>query len=218
MLNGVLIEVGADTLTLVATDRYRLAVARTSVADISGPPVALIAPTHFIDEVRAQPATAGPVTLTLGTGRLTADGYGDSIVAQPVDLDFPDYRRLAGSAGADDTRADADAGTSRVAVDVEALRAALDTAPPVRREHDGVLHDLAVFSVDPAGAVRLASEESWAADESGFVAVNRGFLLEALDAGDRGQLVLELDGPVRPLAVRVPDDADRFSILMPVRR
>jgi hypothetical protein len=28
--------------------------------------------------------------------------------------------------------------------------------------------------------------------------------------------VLELDGPIRPLAVRVPDH-DRFSLLMPVR-
>jgi DNA polymerase-3 subunit beta len=82
----------------------------------------------------------------------------------------------------------------------------------------GVVHDLAVLSADPAGGVRLASEESWAADESGFVAVNRGFLLEALTAADHGQLVLELDGPVMPLAIRVPDDEGRFSILMPVRR
>jgi hypothetical protein len=45
--------------------------------------------------------------------------------------------------------------------------------------------------------------------------VNREFLLEALDAGGAGQLVLELDGPIKPLAVR---GAGSFSILMPVRR
>jgi DNA polymerase III sliding clamp (beta) subunit (PCNA family) len=47
--------------------------------------------------------------------------------------------------------------------------------------------------------------------------VNREFLLQALDAGASGQLVLELDGPIRPLAVRVPGDDSRMSILMPVR-
>ena len=39
----------------------------------------------------------------------------------------------------------------------------------------------------------------------------------ALDAGGAGQLMLELDGPIQPLAVRVPGES-RFSILMPVRK
>jgi DNA-binding transcriptional MerR regulator len=226
MLNGVLVDVQADSLTLVATDRYRLAVARTPVAEISGPPVALIAPTHLIDQVRARPAPAGLVTVALADGRITIDGYGDSLVAGAVDLDFPYYRRLPGAAGtAGGTTSGLASGTvlpgsgvGRVTVDVAALRAALDVAPLVQREHRGVVHDLAVLSVDPVGGLDFATEHSWAADESRFVAVNRGFLLEALDAGGRGQLVLELDGPVRPLAVRVPDDEHTFSILMPVRR
>lgn len=48
--------------------------------------------------------------------------------------------------------------------------------------------------------------------------MNREFLLEALDAGGRGQLVLDLDGPIRPLLLRQPDDERSFSLLMPIRR
>ena len=40
---------------------------------------------------------------------------------------------------------------------------------------------------------------------------------QALDAGGSGQLVLELDGPLAPLAIRVPDGAGDVSMLMPVR-
>ncbi len=227
MLNGVLLDVQTDSLTLVATDRYRLAVARTPVAEISGPPVALIAPTHLIDRVRARPAPAGPVTLVLAEGGITIDGYGDSLVGDALDLDFPDYRRLSGASSAPDASGRSGPSDSsglpatdgrRVTVDVARLRAALDMAPLVQREHRGVVHDLAVLSVDPTGGLDFVTEDSWAADESRFVAVNRGFLLEALDAGGRGQLVLELDGPVQPLAVRLPDDEHTFSILMPVRR
>jgi DNA polymerase III sliding clamp (beta) subunit (PCNA family) len=76
---------------------------------------------------------------------------------------------------------------------------------------------VSVLGVDPAGGVRLASEDEWAADAPAHVAVNREFLLQALDAGGAGQLVLELDGPIRPLAIRVPGDDSRFSVLMPVR-
>ncbi|MEU1887025.1 hypothetical protein ABZ491_16330, partial [Micromonospora rifamycinica] len=50
-----------------------------------------------------------------------------------------------------------------------------------------------------------------------LVGVNGDFLLDALDAADGPQLVLELDGPITPLAVRRPDDEDTFSILMPIR-
>ena len=51
----------------------------------------------------------------------------------------------------------------------------------------------------------------------GHVAVNREFLLEALSAGGDGQLVLELDGPIRPLAIRRPADDRAYSLLMPVK-
>ena len=45
------------------------------------------------------------------------------------------------------------------------------------------------------------------------VGVNRDFLLDAL--ADHAQLTLELDEPITPLAIRVPDRPD-WSLLMPV--
>ena len=87
----------------------------------------------------------------------------------------------------------------------------------VAREHEGSAYPVSVLALDHAGGVRVADEGEWAADAAGHVAVNREFLLQALDAGGAGQLVLELDGPLRPLAVRVPGDESRFSMLMPVR-
>lgn len=45
-------------------------------------------------------------------------------------------------------------------------------------------------------------------------AVNREFLLEAIDAGGEDQLMLSLDGPVTPVVIRSPRS---LSLLMPVR-
>jgi DNA polymerase III subunit beta len=45
----------------------------------------------------------------------------------------------------------------------------------------------------------------------------REFLLEALSAGGDGQLVLELDGPIRPLVIRRPANDRAYSLLMPVK-
>jgi DNA polymerase III sliding clamp (beta) subunit (PCNA family) len=205
MLGGVLLETGDAALTAVATDRYRLAVAEAA-ATVAGPPARLLAPLPFIDELRTLLAGNGPAVLTLAPGTLGAEVDSHRIAGRPLDVDFPEHRRLINPGAA---------GTRQVTVDVAALRAAVDAAPAVSREHDGKPFDIAVLGLDPAGAVRVAAEADWAADEQAHIAVNREFLLQALDAGGAGQLVLELDGPIKPLAVR---GAGTFSILMPVRR
>jgi DNA polymerase III sliding clamp (beta) subunit (PCNA family) len=87
----------------------------------------------------------------------------------------------------------------------------------VVREHRGVSCDVAILTVDTDGALAVVGEDSWRADDSGHVAVNREFLLDALDAAGHSQLVLELDGPIKPLAVRIPGNQRSFSVLMPVR-
>jgi DNA polymerase III subunit beta len=203
MLGGVLFETGTGSLTLVTTDRYRLAVAEAT-ADISGPPARVVAPLPLVDEVRPLLTGGEEVTVALGDAGIGVEIGGRRLDGTPLDVAFPDHRRLIDLGDA-----------RRVTIDVPALRAAVGAAPVVSREHEGKAYDVTVLAVDPAGAVKVAQEHEWAADEEAHVAVNREFLLEALDAGGAGQLVLELDGPIKPLALR---GNGSFSILMPVRR
>ncbi|MEU4687527.1 MerR family transcriptional regulator [Actinoplanes sp. NPDC023714] len=202
---GVLFETGDGLLTLVATDRYRLAAASVP-AEVEGPPVRRFLPLGLTDDLRGLPA--GPVTLDVTAER--ARGQSGSAVAEgkPLDLDFPDYRRLLPVPGAE---------TRRVPVDTAALRERLAAAPVIPKEHDGHPYPCLVLGLDQAGGLRLGTQGEWEADAGAHVAVNREFLLEAIDAGGPGQLVLELDGPLKPLAVRIPGDDTRFSLLMPVR-
>ena len=194
MLGGILFETSGNTLTLVATDRFRLAVASVPAA-VDGPPVRVVVPAELVDRAgRAGEITLGPDHVSLG-----------GVEGKPLDVDFPDYRRLVGEPDG-----------PRITVDVADLRAAITAQPELMREHEGVTYPVSILGVDPAGSLRVAAEPEWAADQAAHVAVNREFLLQALDAGGAGQLHLHLDGPIKPLAVRVPG-ADRFSLLMPVR-
>jgi DNA-binding transcriptional MerR regulator len=211
-LAGVLIDADSAAVRLIATDRYRLAVAETP-ADVEGPPVRLVLPLSFVDDLRSHlthPQVTGPLVLDVTADALRAEVAGRVIMGEPVGSEFPDYRRLIRSD-------DSGAGLRRVPVNAAALRDRLAAEPVVEREHDGSPYPVSVLAVDPAGGVRLVAEHEWAADAPAHVAVNREFLLQALDAGGAGQLVLELDGPIKPLAVRVVGDHTRFSILMPVR-
>src|SRR3712207_9166896 len=79
----------------------------------------------------------------------------------------------------------------------------LRAAAPTRRVPTG-----------PEGAEETATVLTLGDVEMG---VNREFLLEALDAEGAGQLVLDLDGPLAPLAIRDPRRPDDVSLLMPIR-
>ncbi|BCJ42822.1 hypothetical protein GCM10010168_04380 [Actinoplanes ianthinogenes] len=202
---GVLFETGDGTLTLVATDRYRLAVA-TVPATIEGPPARQYLPLAFADELRL--IGPGPLSLEIDPVSVRVEHAGRELRTQPLDVDFPDHRRLVSPGG--------EAGR-RITVDPGELRELVTGAPEVRREHEGAEYPVTVLAVAPDGGLRLAAEAEWTADDTARVAVNREFLLQAVDAGGPGQLLLDLDGPVHPLTIRSAADDSRFSLLMPVR-
>ncbi|MEU7172858.1 MerR family transcriptional regulator [Micromonospora tulbaghiae] len=236
VLSGVLVEVEPDGVRLVATDRHRLAVARVA-GTVDGPPVSALLPVAQVDELRAllDAEGAGTVEVVVAADRVTVTAAGRPVTAEPLPYDFPDYRRLL--------RAQlGDVPAYRIPFDGAALRAALtaDGVPVCHRAHEGVEHEVVALGLDGRGELRLVDPNAvvgagGAAGAGGAggaggadgaagaggpdalrVAVNREYLLDALGSGD-GQLVLELDGPIAPLAVRRADDADAFSVLMPVR-
>ncbi|MFD6663304.1 MerR family transcriptional regulator [Micromonospora chalcea] len=223
VLSGVLLEVALDGVHLFATDRFRLAVARVG-ATVDGPPVSVLLPVAAVDELRAllsgrDGSLSGldgsdVAEVVVSPGQVTVTVAGRPLTAVPLPYDFPDYRRLL--------RAQlGDAPAYRIPVDGAALRAALtaDGVPVFRRAHEGVEHEVVALGLDGRGELRLVDPNGAdGTDGAGAlrVAVNREYLLDALGSGD-GQLVLELDGPITPLAVRRADDADAFSVLMPVR-
>ena len=144
--------------------------------------------------------------LTVDGDRVSLDSGDRQTAGQCLDHDFPDYRRLVRLPAG-----------RRALVEVAAFREALQTGP-VRvneaREQDGQPYDVSVLRLAEDGSVALCEDGD---DDPDNVGVNREFLLDALAAGARNELLLEFGAPTAPLAVRRPDDEYTFSILMPVR-
>jgi DNA polymerase III sliding clamp (beta) subunit (PCNA family) len=206
MLGGVLFDVEDDRLQVVATDRYRLAVARAHATGHTADRVQVVVPVPLVDAMRALLSGEGPVRLAVDGDRVTLEAGDRQAAGQCLDHDFPDYRRLVHLPAG-----------RRALVEVPAFREALETGP-VRagevREQDGLAYDLSVLKVADDGTVTLCEDGD---DDQGTLAVNRAFLLDALTAGARDRLLLEVGSPTAPLAIRRPDDEHTFSLLMPVR-
>ena len=158
-----------------------------------------------MDEVLAaldDDATAA--TVRVADGEITVDVDGRTLRGRRLDHEFPDYHRLI--------RTDA---AHRIDVDAARLRAEVIAGPTrtVRQEDGGTEHEVSVLTLTPEGGLSVTAGTGGVLE----MGLNREFLLQALDAGGDGQLVLELDGPIAPLAIRVPDRAGDVSMLMPVR-
>nr|WP_277394604.1 MerR family transcriptional regulator [Blastococcus litoris] len=190
MLTGVLLDADDSAARLAATDRYRLAVSTLSGAEVSGTVSALL-PVALVDDVLAGIAEDGPVTLRLDGDDVGVELPGRTVTGRRLDHDFPDYRRVL-----------RDSAAHRLDVDVAALREQLATSPT------------RTVPTGPDGAEETATVLTLGPVEMG---VNREFLLEALEVGSGGQLVLELDGPIAPLALRDPARPDDVTMLMPIR-
>ncbi|MGN6301708.1 MAG: MerR family transcriptional regulator [Angustibacter sp.] len=197
-LNGVFLDSEPGLLRVVATDRYRLATSTVPTTEPSD--LHLLLPTAAVDELLAAGHT-GSLEVVVDGGTVTVSGSGGTVRAQVPDTDFPSYRRWL------------DLGRRSVPVDAAALRTALAAgATETRtRDDDGVAYDVSRLSVTDRGVEVGASNDP----DALVVAVNREFLLEALAAGD--QLLLGLDEPIAPLAIRDPHRDGTLSILMPVR-
>ncbi|MFG2125385.1 MerR family transcriptional regulator [Streptomyces sp. NPDC048710] len=201
MLGGVLFDIEGERLHVVATDRYRMAVAQAGIAGHDGSRVQVIVPTPLVDAMRALLDGEGPVRLSVDGDRVTLEAGDGQAAGQCLDHDFPDYRRLLPQAAG-----------RRAAVEVAAFRKALETGP-VRSGEAGA-PDLSVLRVEDGGTATLCTDGDAGPNR---IAVNREFLLDALAAGARDRLILELATPTAPIAIRRPDDEGTFSILMPVR-
>ncbi|OKJ10283.1 DNA polymerase III subunit beta family protein [Kitasatospora sp. CB01950] len=214
---GIFLDVEDGVLHLVATDRYRLAVADCP-ATLDGPAVSALLPTALADAARALlTGTATDTDTDTGTGtgtggteaelvideaQFTIRAAGRELSGERADHDFPDYRRLV--------RLEP---THRLTLSADQLRSMLAATgeSTVTRSQDGV--DFPVTAVTATAADALPGST---APAELLVHVNRDFLLEAIGGAD--QLILELTGPIAPLAIRFPSREDTFSLLMPTRR
>lgn len=188
-LGGILVEVQGAALRLVATDRYRLAVGEAG-GRVTEPTASVLVPAAFLDDLRDALTGADAVEVSVQAGGLLVRVDGAEHRTDALELDFPSYRMLLPESQA-----------HRVELDVPGLRSDLPDAPGTvtRLAVDG---DRLVVGGDGGDVV---------------LGVDPAFLLQAMAASGTDRLVLELDGPVTPMAIRPAEDDGGFSLLMPVR-
>jgi len=225
VLTGVRVEIEGESLTLAATDRYRLAVRTLSwrPADPDLRATALVPARTLADVAKA--LTTGPeVSVALATGgagegMVGFEGAGRRTTSRLLEGEFPKYRSLLPS----DSSAVAEVTTAPFVEAVKRVALVAERNTPVRLAFsaDGLV-------LEAGGSDQAQASEQLACSWEGEpmqIAFNPGFLLDGLQAVESDVTTLSFTGPTRPAVLtgkRPPDAApgdvaDYRYLLMPVR-
>ncbi len=233
VLTGVRFEIEGDTLTLAATDRYRLAVRTLPWRPVDpGISTTALVPARTLQET-ARALTAGPeVTLALsGAGSSEGmigfeggvGGVGRRTTSRLLEGEFPKYRSLLPS----ESTALAEVSTAPFVEAVKRVALVAARNAPVRLSFsaDGMVLEAGGADDAQASEQLECGWEGSASSEPFSIAFNPQYLLDGLGAVDSDTTTLSFTGPTRPAVLTGKRDAeaapgavaDYRYLLMPVR-
>jgi DNA polymerase III subunit beta len=223
MLTGVRLEINGDTLTMVATDRFRLAMReftwQPDESMAAAGEVAVLVPARTLADAAKALGTAGStveLSLAPGDGLLGLAGSGRRTTTRLLDAEFPRYRQLLPNEQMSNAIVD-------VAPFLEAIKRVslvAERGTQVRLEFaDGGLR------LSAGGEDEGSAEEELAVEFTGdpiTIAFNPSFLQEGLAALHADRAELSFTVPHRPALIKgVGEDgtvqAGYLYLLMPVR-
>lgn len=220
MLTGMRLEITGSTLTLVATDRFRLAMREFDWKPADGvEDAAVLVPARTLaDAAKSLGASGGPVQLALasGEGLLGLSGSGRYATTRLLDAEFPPYRQLLPAQH-----------TSRAVLGVSALTESIKRVSLVAERGTQVRLEFSdgLLKLSAGGDDEGSAEEELHVDYEGepvTIAFNPGYLVDGLGALPTDRAELTFTTPNRPALIKPADEegnvvAGYLYLLMPVR-
>lgn len=220
MLTGMRLEISGTSLTLVATDRFRLALREFAWEPAEGlADAAVLVPARTLAEAaKSLGASGGKVSIGLasGEGLLGLAGSGRYTTTRLLDAEFPPYRQLLPAQY-----------SSRAVVAVAKLSEAIKRVSLVAERGTQVRLEFGEGSLrlSAGGDDEGSAEEELQVDYEGepvTIAFNPGYLVDGLGALHADHAELTFTTPNRPALIKPTDEQGEvlpgyLYLLMPVR-
>jgi DNA polymerase-3 subunit beta len=211
---GIRVEIVGDTITLVATDRYRLAVRELrwnpAVTDLS---TAVLVPARVLGDTARALTSGAEVSVSLGGDSLIGfAGAGRQTTTRLLSGEYPKYQSLLPS----EFNATAELAAAPFAEAVKRVALVAERNTPVRL----------AFSAGQLVLEAGASEEAQATEilEAAFdgedlqIAFNPQYLLDGIGAIDSDTARISFTAPAKPAVITGKGDRQDYRyVLMPIR-
>jgi DNA polymerase-3 subunit beta len=211
-LNGMLLEVEAQSLRAVATDGHRLALCETALPTKAKTSQQVIVPRKGVLELQRVLTQDGSADLAIGTNHVRAQIGDVRFTSKLIDGRFPEYSRVIPAAAPHSIRADRDL-----------LRQALQRTAILSNEKYRGIRITAkknLLTVQAHNPEQEEAEEEIEVEYGGGdleVGFNVNYLLDALAAIDGQDVELGLTDSNSSCLIRSPGDANARYVVMPMR-
>ncbi|MGS0685565.1 DNA polymerase III subunit beta [Nakamurella sp. GG22] len=205
MLTGIRVEIEGETLTLAATDRFRLAVRELNwIPDQPDMSTAVLVPARTLADAAKTLGGAAQVTIALGDGLLGLEAGGRRTTVRLLDVEFVKYRSLLPSSH-----------TTTVDIPVSELGDSIKRVALVtdRGHHLRMQVSEGSLTLTAGGDDEGRAEEDLPASVDGaelLIAFNPTYLLDGLGVVHSDSVRLAFTTPARP-ALLVPITGDGES-------
>lgn len=213
VLSGIFIQAKDKTLTIAATDSYRLSEQQITIKPQGE--ISVIVPAATLQEVLRllQNSHAEHITLQISEAALKLEHESTVLVAQLINGKYPDYAKIIPEKTAISLRLNRD----------ELLQAVRTTALFSREGSLGLTMTVADEQLTlRAQTASVGTSESKLsipkATSPASIVLNAKYLLDALNCLDSEMVEIGINSELEPLLVRPIDQADKFvHIIMPLR-
>jgi DNA polymerase-3 subunit beta len=211
ILTGVLLSIDGDSMKMVATDSYRLAVREVALPKAAEGSIEVVVPGKAIDEVPKLASAAEAVSVGVSENQVVFS-FGETVyVSRRIEGNFPNYKQLIPKER--ETVVTVDRGELADAVKRVSLMAQHNA--PLRIKVTESTLTLSAQTQDVGEATEDLMVQTEGKDVE--IAFNHTFLTDGVGAATSEQVRLEIVSPLKPGVLRPAGDEDFTYLLMPVR-
>jgi DNA polymerase-3 subunit beta len=219
VLQGVQTIVNGNTITMAATDGFRISVRRTELAEPVAKPAAMIIPARALNEL-ARIAQDGDEMIHIitppGRGQVIFHLENAELVSQLIDGNFPDYKVILPKTF-----------KSHTIVSAAAFVKACKQAEIIARNGNNVVRLNLTRHDDRPGEIEVSAQtEETGSNETRIdaniegpnlvVALNVRYLREALEVVKTPNLVLQINDHKSPVQIQAVGDEAFQHVIMPM--
>ena len=215
ILQGVLLSVEENTIRLVATDSYRLAVCDSNVETSSSDEAFVtIIPGATFHDVLSSPSMTDQIMVGTTDSQVVFVFGNTTYVSRKIEGNFPNYRQLLPSTCNTSVKLDA----SQFGAALKRVSVIASSNPSVRLDADvdGHLMGLSASSPDQGESSELLDADVEGSSMS--IALNFHYVLDCVNAvAGTDELALEMQGSMQPAIFKSYGKINYLYLLMPVR-
>lgn len=213
ILTGILIAQSGESLKMVATDSYRLAVAEATLDSTPPREFEAVISGSFLQDIIALPSSSDPIFLALNENQIVVTYHNATFINRRIEGVFPNYKQLLSS----DYTTKVTLSRSELTDAIRRVSLLSNKVSPVQVSVDAEAGILTLISTSQDIGNAQESIVCAVEGEPVDIAFNYTFMLDGLSSIQSDEITFNLLGAMKPGVLQSTGEEKFLYLIMPVR-